>query len=200
MGLEHVVTAPCRSHDPEWWFSSAREELSRAMSLCRSCSHMSECLAGALARGEAAGVWGGRYLVEGGSLLCQVHGFPFAGGSGCPLPGAEMTRKVHRVWSRQRTVWPPRATGAAELFGCFQLGDCRHVGGRAARAASRRKGSGSVDVAEHCDLRARRVESVKDLEQFPYLADGWYCRHSLLGERIENKRNSTVREATALGF
>lgn len=84
------------------------------MSLRRSCSHMSECLAGALARGEAAGVWGGRYLVEGGSLLCQVHGFPFAGGSGCPLPGAEMTRKVHRVWSRQRTVWPPRATGAAD--------------------------------------------------------------------------------------
>lgn len=35
------------------------------MSLRRSCSHMSECLEGALARGEAAGVWGGRYLVEG---------------------------------------------------------------------------------------------------------------------------------------
>jgi len=65
VGLEQVVTAPCRSHDPEWWFSSVREELSRAMLSCRSCSHMSECLAGALARGEAAGVWGGRYLVDG---------------------------------------------------------------------------------------------------------------------------------------
>ncbi|WP_372507628.1 WhiB family transcriptional regulator [Rhodococcus erythropolis] len=65
VSVEQAVIAPCRSHDPEWWFSSAREELSKAMSLCRSCSHMTECLAGALARGEAAGVWGGRYLVEG---------------------------------------------------------------------------------------------------------------------------------------
>lgn len=119
-GLEQVVTAPCRSHDP--WFSSVREELSRTMLLCRSCSHMSECLAGALARGEAAGVWG-RYLVEGGSLLCLAHAFPLVGGSGCQLPGAETTRKVDRVWPRKRTVWPPRATGAAELFGRFRIGD-----------------------------------------------------------------------------
>ncbi|WP_372507654.1 WhiB family transcriptional regulator [Rhodococcus erythropolis] len=65
VGLEQVVTVPCRSHDPEWWFSSVREELLKAMSLCRSCSHIADCLAGALARKEAAGVWGGSYLVEG---------------------------------------------------------------------------------------------------------------------------------------
>lgn len=79
MGLEQLATAPCRSHDPEWWFSSVREELSRAMSLCRSCSHMSECLAGALARGEAAGVWGGRYLVEGRIAAVPGARFPSRG-------------------------------------------------------------------------------------------------------------------------
>ena len=79
MGLERLATAPCRSRDPEWWFSSAREELSRAMLLCRSCSHISECLAGALARGEAAGVWGGRYLLEGRIAAVPGARFPSRG-------------------------------------------------------------------------------------------------------------------------
>lgn len=57
---------PCRSYDPDLWFSSVRNELSTAISLCRNkCPHLHECLSGALERQEAAGVWGGRHIVEG---------------------------------------------------------------------------------------------------------------------------------------
>ncbi|MGH3893461.1 MAG: WhiB family transcriptional regulator [Rhodococcus qingshengii] len=56
---------PCRSSDPDLWFSSVRSELSTAIALCRKCSHLHQCLTGALDRQEAAGIWGGRHIVEG---------------------------------------------------------------------------------------------------------------------------------------
>ncbi|WP_366962624.1 WhiB family transcriptional regulator, partial [Pseudomonas aeruginosa] len=46
---------PCRSYDPDLWFSSVRSELSTAIALCRKCSHLHQCLTGALDRQEAAG-------------------------------------------------------------------------------------------------------------------------------------------------
>ncbi|MFD4785325.1 WhiB family transcriptional regulator [Rhodococcus qingshengii] len=60
-----VTASPCQSHDPDLWFSTARSELTRAMMLCRSCPRSQRCFLDALDRGEAAGVWGGRYLVDG---------------------------------------------------------------------------------------------------------------------------------------
>ncbi|MFC8935248.1 WhiB family transcriptional regulator [Rhodococcus sp. NPDC057135] len=60
-----VTASPCQSHNPDLWFSTTRSELTRAMMLCRSCPRSQRCFLDALDRGETAGVWGGRYLVDG---------------------------------------------------------------------------------------------------------------------------------------
>lgn len=66
---------PCRSSDPDLWFSSVRSELSTAIALCRICSHLHQCLTGALDRQEAAGIWGGgRHIVEGGKIAALPGG------------------------------------------------------------------------------------------------------------------------------
>lgn len=42
------------------WFSSLPPDQNRAIAICRCCPVRSQCLAGALARGERYGIWGGR--------------------------------------------------------------------------------------------------------------------------------------------
>lgn len=56
---------PCQIHDPELWFAEAPADLERAKRLCASCDARTECLAGALARGEPWGVWGGQIIDRG---------------------------------------------------------------------------------------------------------------------------------------
>ncbi|WP_411194411.1 WhiB family transcriptional regulator [Rhodococcus erythropolis] len=60
-----ATASPCQSHDPDLWFSTTRSELTKAMMLCRSCPRSQRCFLDALDREETAGVWGGRYLVDG---------------------------------------------------------------------------------------------------------------------------------------
>ena len=56
---------PCRTFDPDMWFSDAPTELELAKSLCTECPLRVECLAGALERAEPWGVWGGEIFERG---------------------------------------------------------------------------------------------------------------------------------------
>lgn len=60
---------PCR-RDPDLWFAERPADLERAKQLCTDCPIRSECLAGALSRGEPWGVWGGE-IVESGSVISR---------------------------------------------------------------------------------------------------------------------------------
>src|SRR3954471_9672451 len=56
---------PCHSDDPDLWFAEHPIQINRAKALCAECPIREACLAGALDRAEAAGVWGGELLVKG---------------------------------------------------------------------------------------------------------------------------------------
>lgn len=56
---------PCRTFDPDLWFSDAPAELELAKSLCGDCPLRHQCLAGALERQEPWGVWGGEIFERG---------------------------------------------------------------------------------------------------------------------------------------
>ena len=56
---------PCRNYDPDLWFADSPSELGKAKTLCVACPIRTECLAGALARQEPWGVWGGEILERG---------------------------------------------------------------------------------------------------------------------------------------
>ena len=64
------VETPCRSHEPELWFSDVAEDIATAQRLCRSCPLRTACLAGAVERREPWGVWGGE-LFERGVIVAR---------------------------------------------------------------------------------------------------------------------------------
>lgn len=47
------------------FFSEEFVDMARAKAICARCASKAECLAGALARGEPWGVWGGELIEEG---------------------------------------------------------------------------------------------------------------------------------------
>jgi WhiB family transcriptional regulator, redox-sensing transcriptional regulator len=55
---------PCRD-DPELFFAESPEDVEFAKSLCGSCALKMVCLAGAIARAEPWGVWGGELFLRG---------------------------------------------------------------------------------------------------------------------------------------
>jgi WhiB family transcriptional regulator, redox-sensing transcriptional regulator len=55
---------PCRD-DPELFFAESPDDVEFAKSLCRSCAMRTACLAGAIARAEPWGVWGGELFLRG---------------------------------------------------------------------------------------------------------------------------------------
>jgi WhiB family redox-sensing transcriptional regulator len=59
------VRLPCRSGDADLWFAEAPADLERARVLCVDCPVRAACLAGALARREPWGVWGGEIFERG---------------------------------------------------------------------------------------------------------------------------------------
>lgn len=61
---------PCRVGDPNLWFADTPTDLERAKALCAGCPVLAECLAGALARREPWGVWGGE-IFERGSVIAR---------------------------------------------------------------------------------------------------------------------------------
>jgi WhiB family redox-sensing transcriptional regulator len=64
---------PCLRHDPDLWFAQHPAQIEHAKALCGECPVREACLLGALARGEAAGVWGGQ-LIENGAIIAHKRG------------------------------------------------------------------------------------------------------------------------------
>jgi WhiB family redox-sensing transcriptional regulator len=64
---------PCLRHDPDLWFAQQPGQIEQAKALCVECPVREACLLGALARGEAAGVWGGQ-LLENGVIIAHKRG------------------------------------------------------------------------------------------------------------------------------
>ena len=56
---------PCRENDAEMWFAESPADVEFAKTLCRMCPAVAACLAGAIARSEPWGVWGGELFVQG---------------------------------------------------------------------------------------------------------------------------------------
>ena len=56
---------PCREYDAELWFAESPADVELAKTLCGECPARVGCLAGALARAEPWGVWGGELFVQG---------------------------------------------------------------------------------------------------------------------------------------
>jgi WhiB family transcriptional regulator, redox-sensing transcriptional regulator len=55
---------PCLT-DPDLFFAESPADIARAKELCRGCPAVEACLAGALARAEPWGVWGGELVLRG---------------------------------------------------------------------------------------------------------------------------------------
>jgi WhiB family redox-sensing transcriptional regulator len=56
---------PCRTAGADLWFADDPAELEQAKLLCADCPARAACLAGALARREEWGVWGGEIFANG---------------------------------------------------------------------------------------------------------------------------------------
>jgi WhiB family transcriptional regulator, redox-sensing transcriptional regulator len=63
-GLPAGSYPPC-TQDPELFFAESPQEVEQAKAMCRGCRARLACLAGALERREACGVWGGELLMRG---------------------------------------------------------------------------------------------------------------------------------------
>ncbi len=61
---------PCHSADPDLFFAEQPEVLEQAKQLCVGCPARIACLAGALARAEPWGVWGGQ-IFDGGVVVAR---------------------------------------------------------------------------------------------------------------------------------
>lgn len=61
---------PCRTEDPDLWFSDNPTELEEAKGFCASCPLRAQCLAGAIHRHEPWGVWGGE-IFERGAVIAR---------------------------------------------------------------------------------------------------------------------------------
>ena len=56
---------PCQRDDPELFFAESPDDVELAKELCQECPIQRQCLAGAHARREPWGVWGGELFVMG---------------------------------------------------------------------------------------------------------------------------------------
>jgi len=61
-GVVDEEQLPCRRENPELFFAETPQDVEVAKALCLECPVRAECLAGALERREAWGVWGGLFL------------------------------------------------------------------------------------------------------------------------------------------
>jgi WhiB family redox-sensing transcriptional regulator len=64
------LALPCRMGNADLWFAESPAELERAKRFCADCPMRAACLAGALARREPWGVWGGE-IFERGAVIAR---------------------------------------------------------------------------------------------------------------------------------
>jgi hypothetical protein len=98
---------PCRLR-PELYFSESPDDLERAKALCCGCWARADCLAGALARAEPMGVWGGE-IFERGRVVARKR--PRG------RPRKEGPRKEGQRKAGQRKAGPPAACVPDEAAG-----------------------------------------------------------------------------------
>lgn len=60
-----TCNVPCRQVDGELFFAENPADLQAAKQVCAGCPLKAQCLAGALARAEPWGVWGGEIFDDG---------------------------------------------------------------------------------------------------------------------------------------
>lgn len=61
---------PCLT-DPDLFFAESPADIARAKELCHGCPAVEACLAGALARAEPWGVWGGELILRGAVIASK---------------------------------------------------------------------------------------------------------------------------------
>ncbi len=64
VGIVRGRALPC-ADDPDLFFAESPDDVELAKSLCSDCPVRPQCLAGAIARREPWGVWGGELFVRG---------------------------------------------------------------------------------------------------------------------------------------
>ena len=65
VGADVERALPCHLSDPDLFFAESPIDVERAKALCAGCPIRPACLAGALARREPWGVWGGELVLQG---------------------------------------------------------------------------------------------------------------------------------------
>ncbi len=63
-GVVRGRALPC-ADDPDLFFAESPDDVELAKSLCSDCTVRAQCLAGAVARREPWGVWGGELFIRG---------------------------------------------------------------------------------------------------------------------------------------
>lgn len=61
--------AACRAFPTSWWYIPDEPETLQAFLICGTCTVQSECLAAALDRGEAYGIWAATSPEDRGRIL-----------------------------------------------------------------------------------------------------------------------------------
>ena len=73
---------PCRTQNPDLWFAETPAELDQAKAFCSDCPARRACLAGAVARREPWGVWGGEIFDRGAIIARKRPAGPSPQGRG----------------------------------------------------------------------------------------------------------------------
>lgn len=123
------MSGPLPCAQSSWlWFSDVPADLELAKAACRRCPLRRPCLAGAVERGEACGVWGGE-IFESGVIIAQKR--PRG------RPAGKQPRKTRTSESRERrAARPPTRVTARLRSDPGPTDSCRPAGNRPAKKSS----------------------------------------------------------------
>lgn len=120
VGLQAQFDLPCHTVDPDVFFAELPAEIEYAKTLCTDCPLKAECLASALERREACGVWGGELVVNGAVVARKrprgrprknpIEVVPTAPAAVERAVAQQRVAAQHRVTAQQHRVAAQRAT------------------------------------------------------------------------------------------